>query len=142
MGLIVDYLLRSGSPPCYFDMPQVNQNALERRRGYEAAMEEHGAEPRIYPLLNRDWDFERVAFEEACRLLKTGASLDGTILCACDRIAFGVMAAVLRSRACHRPAFRLRVAGHDDHPLSQYTCPSLTTVAQDVERLATMSIEA
>jgi DNA-binding LacI/PurR family transcriptional regulator len=35
----------------------------------------------------------------------------------------------------------LRVAGHDDHPLSQYACPSLTTVAQDVERLATVSLE-
>ena len=30
---------------------------------------------------------------------------------------------------------------HDDHPLSQYACPSLTTVAQDVERLATISLE-
>jgi LacI family transcriptional regulator, repressor for deo operon, udp, cdd, tsx, nupC, and nupG len=35
----------------------------------------------------------------------------------------------------------LRAAGHDDHPLSQYTCPSLTTVAQDVEQLATLSLE-
>jgi DNA-binding LacI/PurR family transcriptional regulator len=30
----------------------------------------------------------------------------------------------------------LRIAGHDDQPVSRYTCPALTTVAQDVERLA------
>ena len=35
----------------------------------------------------------------------------------------------------------LRIAGHDDHPLSQYACPSLTTVAQGVNRLATLSLE-
>jgi hypothetical protein len=33
-----------------------------------------------------------------------------------------------------------RIAGHDDHPLSQFACPPLTTVAQDVERLATDSL--
>ena len=33
MSLMVDYLLRSGAPPSYFDMPSVNQNATERRRG-------------------------------------------------------------------------------------------------------------
>ena len=141
MSLIVDYLLRSGSPPSYFDMPDVNQNARERREGYETSMQERGAEPRIFPLHTRSWDFERVAFEEAGRLLKTGASLGGTILCANDRIAFGVMAAICESGLAIGRLSGIRVAGHDDHPLSQYTCPPLTTVAQDVERLATMSLE-
>jgi LacI family transcriptional regulator, repressor for deo operon, udp, cdd, tsx, nupC, and nupG len=35
----------------------------------------------------------------------------------------------------------LRIAGHDDHPLSRYARPSLTTVAQDVDRLASLSLE-
>ena len=141
MDLIVDYLLRSGSPPSYFDMPGVNQNASERRQAYEASMQERGAEPRVFPLPARDWDFERVAFEEAARLLKTGASLGGTLLCANDRIAFGVMAAVCESGQAIGRLSGIRIAGHDDHPLSQYTCPPLTTVAQDVERLATVSLE-
>src|SRR3984957_6493487 len=38
MNLMVDYLLRSGAPPSYFDMPAVNQNASERRRAYELSM--------------------------------------------------------------------------------------------------------
>jgi DNA-binding LacI/PurR family transcriptional regulator len=141
MGLIVDYLLRSGSPPSYFDMPDVNQNARERREGYKASMLEHGAEPRIFPLHTRDWDFERVAFEEVGRLLKMGVSLGGTVLCANDRIAFGVMAAMCESGLAIGRLSGVRIAGHDDHPLSQYTCPPLTTVAQDVERLATVSLE-
>lgn len=141
MGLMVDYLLRSGSPPAYFDMPDVNQNARERRQSYETAMLGHGAEPTVFPIRQRDWNFERVAFEEASRLFKTGGPVGGTILCANDRIAFGVMAAACQSGWAIGRLSNLRVAGHDDHPLSQFTCPPLTTVAQDVERLATHSLE-
>ncbi len=141
MGLMVDYLLRSGSPPSYFDMPAVNQNASERREAYEASMLRSGAQPVIFDVPSLDWDFERLAFDEATRLFKADAPVGGTILCANDRVAFGVMAAACQiGRSVGRLA-DLRVAGHDDHPLSQYACPSLTTVAQDVDRLATVSLE-
>jgi LacI family transcriptional regulator, repressor for deo operon, udp, cdd, tsx, nupC, and nupG len=141
MSLMVDYLLRSGAPPSYFDMPAVNQNASERRQGYEASMLERGAEPVIFDVPSLDWDFERLAFEEATRLFKAGAPVGGTILCACDRVAFGVMAAACQVGISVGRLADLRVAGHDDHPLSQYACPSLTTVAQNVDRLATLSLE-
>ena len=85
MSLMVDYLLRSGAPPSYFDMPAVNQNASERRQAYEASMLERGAEPVIFDVPSLDWDFERLAFEEATRLFKAGAPVGGTILCANDR---------------------------------------------------------
>ena len=62
IGLMVDYLLRSGAPPSYFDMPAVNQNASERRQAYEASMIERGAEPVIFDVPSLDWDFERLAF--------------------------------------------------------------------------------
>jgi DNA-binding LacI/PurR family transcriptional regulator len=141
MSLMVDYLLRSGAPPSYFDMPDVNQNARERRQAYETSMQERGAEPRIFRVKSREWDFERIAFQEASRLFKGSKSVGGTILCANDRVAFGVMAAASQSDMRVGRLGDLRIAGHDDHPLSQYTCPSLTTVAQDVERLATVSLE-
>ena len=141
MGLMVDYLLRSGAQPSYFDMPPVNQNASERRQAYESSMLLRGAQPVIFDVPSLDWDFERLAFEEATRLFKTDAPVGGTILCANDRVAFGVMAAACQiGRSVGRLA-DLRIAGHDDHPLSQYACPSLTTVAQDVDRLATLSLE-
>ena len=34
-----------------------------------------------------------------------------------------------------------RVAAHDDHPLSRYTCPALTTMAQDYAAMAGRSVE-
>jgi DNA-binding LacI/PurR family transcriptional regulator len=141
MGLMVDYLLRSGAPPSYFDMPDVNQNARERRQAYETAMQERGAEPRTFRIRSRGWDFERVAFQGASEMFKEGKSNAGSILCACDRVAFGVMAAASQSGLVVGRQSDLRVAGHDDHPLSQYACPSLTTVAQDVERLATIGLD-
>ncbi len=141
MSLMVDYLLRSGTPPSYFGMPAVNQNASERRRAYEASMLERGAQPVIFDIPSLDWDFERQAFEEATRLFKADAPVGGTILCANDRVAFGVMAAACQVGISVGRLVDLRIAGHDDHPLSQYACPSLTTVAQDVDRLATVSLE-
>jgi DNA-binding LacI/PurR family transcriptional regulator len=141
MSVMVDYLLRSGTAPSYFDMPAVNQNASERRQAYESSMLERGAQPVIFAVPSLDWDFERLAFEEATRLFKADAPFGGTILCANDRVAFGVMAAACQIGISVGRLADLRIAGHDDHPLSQYACPSLTTVAQDVDQLATLSLE-
>lgn len=140
MGLIVDYLLRSGSPPLYFDMPDVNQNARERRDGYRAAMSEHGHEPQRLAIEARGWDFEQVAFDRATMLFRNGVGQNTTILCANDRIAFGVMAAASQAGLSIGRAGALRIAGHDDHPLSRFSCPSLTTVAQDGEAIASTSL--
>jgi LacI family repressor for deo operon, udp, cdd, tsx, nupC, and nupG len=103
-------------------------------------MLEGGAQPLIFNVPSLDWDFERLAFEEATRLFRAGAPVGGTILYACDRVAFGVMAATCHIGISNGRLADLRVAGRDDHPLSQYACPSLTTVAQDVDRLATLSL--
>jgi DNA-binding LacI/PurR family transcriptional regulator len=64
-------------------------------------------------------------------------------LCANDRLAIGVLAAAYARgvRVGIEPGCDLRVAGHDDHPLSRYTCPALTTVAQSYEALAERSVE-
>ncbi len=64
------------------------------------------------------------------------------MLCANDRVAVGVLAAAFQRRIkVGRDAdCSLRVAGHDDQPTSRYTSPPLTTVAQDVERLAHTSL--
>ena len=141
MGLMVDYLLRAGELPTYFDMPDVNQNAEERRRAYEQAMEQRGAIPEVFRIRERNWNFERIAHEEATRLFRLGAPVRDAILCANDRIAFGVMAAATQAGLSLGRQAGLRIAGHDDHPLSRYTCPSLTTVAQDSERMAKISVE-
>ena len=142
---MVDYLCRSGEPPCFFDMPQVNTNAATRRTAYVEAMQRLGFEPHVLNVPDIvTWDFERFAFDEAGRLLDRRELLPSrTILCSNDRIAFGVIAAAFQKgiKVGHGADYDLRVAGHDDHPLSRYACPPITTVAQNYNEIGRLSIE-
>lgn len=144
-GLIVDYLCRSGQPPCYFGMPNVNTNAATRRIAYVEAMNQFRMAPEIVKISDLvTWDFERFGFEEATRILSGKAGFPSrTILCANDRIAFGVIAAAYQNgvRVGHGADCDLRVAGHDDHPLSRYACPPITTVAQNYNEIGRIAIE-
>lgn len=143
-GLIVDYLCRSGEPPCFFGMPEVNRNAGDRRNVYIEAMETGKLRPEVLNLSKvMTWDFERYGFEEASRLFETPGRLPTrTIVCANDRLAFGVIAAAWQKglKVGHGPAFDIRVAGHDDHPLSRYACPPITTVAQNYNEIGRLAI--
>lgn len=145
IGLIVDYLCRTGERPTFVDMPPVNHNAAERRAAYVAAMEGLGLQPEIVPVPpGRDWNFEEVGFTAAAGVLDGAAGFPTrTLLCANDRIAMGVMAAAFGRgiRVGREPDCGLRVAGHDDQPLSRFTCPPLTTVAQDFGRLADAALD-
>ncbi|CCG06857.1 LacI family DNA-binding transcriptional regulator [Pararhodospirillum photometricum] len=138
ISLMVEYLCRTGEQPCFLEMPPLNSNAAGRREAYVMAMRRLGQEPRVIPVASHAWDFEQVGFEETCRQLDAGGFPTRTILCANDRLAFGVMAAAFQRglRIGRRPEDDVRVAAHDDHPLSRYTCPPLTTVAQDYSQLA------
>ncbi len=142
--LMVEYLARSGSPPCYFPMPPVNSNAILRENTYRAVMQKLGYEPQIVSVSpSLDWGFEAWAYQQTEKILQSGDFPSDTILCANDRIAYGVMA------ACHAADLTigrgegadLRVAGHDDHPLACYTNPPLTTVHQDVVGIASKATE-
>ncbi|MHC5232267.1 LacI family DNA-binding transcriptional regulator [Brucella sp. LJL56] len=143
--LIVDYLCRSGSEPCYFSMPMVNNNAIKRQDAYQQAMEKLGYEPRIIDLeQSRNWDFEHYAFEQTARILREKGRLPtSTVLCSNDRIAFGVTSALWQAglKIGRLKDCDVRVAGHDNNPLSEYTCPPLTTVAQDYNEIGRLAIE-
>jgi LacI family transcriptional regulator, repressor for deo operon, udp, cdd, tsx, nupC, and nupG len=142
IGLIVDYLIRTGEPPCYFDMPNMNGNAEERRRGYVQAMERADAEPVVIPSSRESWNFEAEGFEQANRLFGAKALPSRTILCASDRTAFGVMSAANEHNLrVSRENGDIRVAGHDDHPLSKFASPSLTTVGQESEQIANRAVD-
>lgn len=144
-NLIVDYLCRSGAPPCYFGMPEVNTNAATRRSAYVEAMEKFRMTPELVAISDMaSWDFERFGFEEATRILSsTSGFASKTILCANDRVAFGVISAAYQRglRVGHGADCDLRVAGHDDHPLSRYACPPITTVAQNYNEIGKRAIE-
>jgi DNA-binding LacI/PurR family transcriptional regulator len=137
--LITEYLCRSGERPTYFDMPHVNYNAIERRKAYAATMEALNLEPAFAQTSAADaWDFERISYAAAGAILRSGGFPTRTILCANDRVAFGVLAAINESGAKIGigPDCDYRVAGHDNLPYSAFTSPSLTTVSQDCEHMA------
>lgn len=136
--LIVDYLCETGEPPCFVAMPSVNANASERQTAFERSMEALGHEPKVIQSVGQGWDFERYGYEQASELLKGGKLPSSTVLCANDRIAIGWIAAAYAQgmRVGKGANCALRVAGHDDHPLAQFTCPPLTTVAQDFTALS------
>ena len=141
--LIVQYLSRTGEPPCFLEMTPVNPNANKRREAYVQAMEHLGLDPRVIRVAAGDWQFERVGYEEGMRLIEERALPTDTVLCSNDRLAIGLIAAAYQKglRVGHGPGCALRVAGHDDHPWSQFTCPPLTTVSQDYKAIAERSVE-
>lgn len=144
VSTIVDYLCRSGDAPIYFDIPHVNHNSPERLNSYVASMQRLGHEPVIIGnTQDYTWDFERIGYEQMEKMLGNSGLPGKTILCANDRLAFGVMAAAFSQgrKVGRKGDCDLRVAAHDDHPLSRYTCPALTTMAQDFTAMAGRSVE-
>lgn len=143
-GLIVDYLCRSGEPPSYLGMPDVNTNARTREAAYVNAMTRFALTPHILPLTKiRTWDFERFGFDEMTRLVDLKRLPTKTILCANDRIAFGAIAAAYKIglKVGHGATSDIRIAGHDDHPLSRYACPPITTVTQNVSEIGRRAVD-
>jgi len=90
------------------------------------------------------WRFEAYGYAVMDAHFSRGRYADATILCANDRVAIGAIRAanqygLFGKTAKERRA--LRIAGHDDHPLSQYTSPALTTVAQDIEGIGKAAVD-
>jgi len=141
IGLMVDYLCATGTAPCYVDMPEVNSTARERREAYVEAMAARGLDPMILPPPKVGWRFERIGAEIARTALDTGGFPSSTVLCGNDRLAIGVLSCVGKAEIRVGREGELRVAGHDDHPTAEFTCPSLTTVAQDTHGLAERAVE-
>lgn len=142
MGLMVDYLCRSGEAPCYLGMPGINRNAAARLDAYTRAMEAAGHAPQVLPIPQEGgWEFERFGHDSARAVIAQGLP-SRTLLCANDRIALGAQLAaweaglkVGRGEDCY-----LRIAGHDDHPQARFACPPLTTVAQNYGEMAHLAM--
>jgi DNA-binding LacI/PurR family transcriptional regulator len=141
--LIVDYLCRSGEPPCFFEMPPVNPNANKRRDAYIGAMESLGQKPSVIRVEGTGWDFEQIGMEQGMKLFSERALPSSTVLCSNDRLAIGLLCAAYQCglRVGHGPGCAYRIAGHDDHPFSRFTCPPLTTVSQDYTAIVDRSVE-
>lgn len=130
----VEYLTRTGEPPCFFEMKTpANPNANKRRLAYLEMMERLGFEPQIVRIEGSGWAFEEIGRKGGLKALEEHAFATNTVLCSNDRLAIGFLS------ACYEKGIKvgrgadasLRVASHDDHPFSRFTCPSLTTAAHD-----------
>ncbi|WP_281840597.1 LacI family DNA-binding transcriptional regulator [Sinisalibacter aestuarii] len=141
IGVIVEHLCREGAPPVYIDMPDVNSTATERREAYIAAMEANGRAPVVLGGGPVRWDFEQFGYEVARAQLVNGGFAYPAVLCANDRFAMGVFRAACELGLRIGKDGDFRLAGHDDHPFADFTCPGLTTVAQDVEGLAAGAVD-
>ncbi|WP_372573020.1 LacI family DNA-binding transcriptional regulator [Ruegeria jejuensis] len=140
----VEYLTRTGNPPVLFEMfHPANPNANKRRKAYMSMMDRLGFDPQIFQAEGHGWGFEEIGYKEGLRFLDQKPAQTDTVLCSNDRLAIGFLSAcfergiqVGRDENC-----TLRVAAHDDHPFSRFTCPSLTTVAHDYDQVSNKVIE-
>ena len=137
--LMVDFLCRTGSPPVFFEMKHpANPNANRRRQGYLAAMEGLGFEPQIIQVDGTGWEFEEIGRQGGLKALNEGSFRTNTVLCSNDRLAIGLLSACFEAGVTvgRGADAQIRVAGQDDHPFARFTCPPLTTVAQDYHAIS------
>lgn len=144
IGLITEYLCRMGEPPIFLGMPRVNFNAVEKENAFKDRMVQLGHEPVVIgtELIEEGWYFEAhgEAMMDAC--FSRGEYTERSILCANDRLAIGALRAAARHGLVPRrgPKGGLRIAGFDDYPLSPFTFPALTTVAQDFDAIGKAAV--
>ena len=143
---MVGYLHRSGSAPVFFGMPRLNSNSLEREQAYLQSAESLGFKPKIIAVdeSNPVWNFEEFAYNTMDDYFGRGEYVDSTILCANDRLAIGVIRAANRHHLLPQrkgESSDFRVAGHDDHPLSAYVHPALTTVSRNTSGIGQAAVE-
>ncbi|ABF63165.1 LacI family DNA-binding transcriptional regulator [Ruegeria sp. TM1040] len=145
VGLMVKHLCKTGEPPVFFEMKTpTNPNAYKRRRAYIDTMEALGLDPKLVQVEGETWDFEEIGYKGGLAAIRNRELCTNTVLCSNDRLAIGFLAAAYECglRVGCGTGCALRVAGHDDHPYARFTCPPLTTIAQDYSAIATRSVEA
>ena len=140
----VEYLCRTGEPPCFFEMATpANPNANKRRAAYFEMMDRLGLEPLVVKIEGEGWAFEEIGRQGTFTVLDEGGFPSSTVLCSNDRLAIGLLSACYARglRVGRGTGCALRVASNDDHPFSRFTCPSLTTAAHDYESVSSRSVE-
>jgi len=144
IGTLVEYLCATGEAPNFLEMRvAVNPNVNRRRNAYISAMEALGKTPEIVRIDGEGWEFEEIGLQAGLSAFENDRFTSNTILCSNDRLAIGLLSAAYRSNLSvgRGENDQFRIAGHDDHPFSRFTCPALTTVSQDYASIADKSLE-
>lgn len=140
----IDYLVRTGEAPCFFEMKNpTNPNSIARRHSYVASMQAHGLQPMPIQINGEGWNLEEIGYSGAMQLLQNGELPTTTVLCSNDRLAIGFLAACYKMgvRVGRHDDCTLRVAGNDDHPFARYTSPPLTTAGHDFDAVTDCGVE-
>jgi DNA-binding LacI/PurR family transcriptional regulator len=117
--------------------PLRHQSALDKRQGYVAALAEAGLS--LSPRLQFEGDYsEESGMAAAQHLLPHVHELDGVFF-GNDQMAFGAYQA-FREAGVDVPG-DLAVVGYDNHPMTRYTQPSLTTVAADMVGVGSLAAQ-
>ncbi|UZK70091.1 LacI family transcriptional regulator [Sphingomonas sp. S1-29] len=133
-AVMVEHLVASGRRAIvHIAGPAGNIDADERRRGYVAAIERAGLEPRIV-----EGDFQEESGERAARALLADAVPVDAIFAGNDMMAIGALMA-LRDAGIDVPG-RIAIAGFDDIPLARFVTPSLTTMRIDIAALGMRAV--
>ena len=127
-------------------MPNLNLNASSRERAYRVKMLELGLEPTFVETNDNygSWNFEEFGFRVMDEHFNKQRHIHDALICANDRIAIGAIRAANRHglfATSDGKTSKFRIAGHDDHPLSAYVYPALTTVAQDIDGIAAGAVK-
>ena len=107
---------------------EASASGQEREEGYLGALVQHGIQTRP-EFINRKLNDVENGYLGASQLMQL-PNPPTAIVCVSDMIGAGV----LRWSATHR--HKLAVVGFDDHPIAQFTHPSLSSVRQPVEKVA------
>ena len=118
--------------------PGWHRHAIDRRSGYEQALEQAGIEPD--PGLVVEGDFEEASGAQAVDAL-LGARREFTALFAAnDQMAMGAMAALTRYGM--RVPIDVSVVGFDDLRFAAFLAPPLTTVRQPAMQVGVAAAQA
>jgi LacI family transcriptional regulator len=117
--------------------PARNHDALERLRGYRAALQEHGIATADGPEFVGDFT-EDSGFRVAGEILRTMPAVTA-IFAANDAMAIGALSAV--REAGHAVPERMAVAGFDDIPIARYLNPPLSSVHVSIHELGTRAMQ-
>ncbi|MGP3961109.1 LacI family DNA-binding transcriptional regulator [Nonomuraea sp. 3N208] len=109
--------------------------AADRRRGYRTAMSRHGLFGQVRILGGGLTEEDGAA---AARVLLNGGPLPTAVLAFNDRCATGVLDTFLRARVAVPD--EVSVVGFDNSHLARLAHIDLTTVAQDIPRLASLAV--